>query len=122
MATLASLVVSLEANVARFESDLNKAEFMAKKAMDTISNVSETAMNAVKGAVMAMAAAYTFDAFAEGRIGRHKTTRHRLEEVSFGFAEGPRLRQFLFMQAIHEGHGLSGTRRRRLGFGSGCRG
>jgi len=31
MATLASLVVSLEANVARFESDLNKAEFMAKK-------------------------------------------------------------------------------------------
>ena len=28
MATLASLVVSLEANVARFESDLNKAEFM----------------------------------------------------------------------------------------------
>ncbi len=42
MATLASLVVSLEANVARFESDLNKAEFMAKKAMDTITNVSET--------------------------------------------------------------------------------
>ncbi len=69
MATLASLVVSLEANVARFESDLNKAEFMAKKAMDTISNVSETAMNAVKGAVMAMAAAYTFDAFAEGIKG-----------------------------------------------------
>ena len=57
MATLASLVVSLEANVARFESDLNKAEFMAKKAMDTIGNVSETAMKAVKGAVMAMAAA-----------------------------------------------------------------
>ena len=40
MATLASLVVSLEANVARFESDLNKAEFMAKKAMDSIGNVS----------------------------------------------------------------------------------
>lgn len=69
MATLASLVVSLEANVARFESDLNKAEFMAKKAMDTISNVSETAMKAVKGAVMAMAAAYTFDAFADGIKG-----------------------------------------------------
>ena len=42
MATLASLVVSLEANVARFESDLNKAEFMAKKAMDTIGNVPVT--------------------------------------------------------------------------------
>jgi lambda family phage tail tape measure protein len=69
MATLASLVVSLEANVARFESDLNKAEFMAKKAMETIGNVSETAMNAVKGAVMAMAAAYTFDAFADGIKG-----------------------------------------------------
>ena len=69
MATLASLVVSLEANVARFESDLNKAEFMAKKAMDTISNVSESAMGAVKGAVAAMAAAYTFDAFAEGIKG-----------------------------------------------------
>jgi len=69
MATLASLVVSLEANVARFESDLNKAEFMAKKAMDTIGNVSETAMKAVKGAVMAMAAAYTFDAFADGIKG-----------------------------------------------------
>lgn len=69
MATLASLVVSLEANVARFESDLNKAEFIAKKAMDTIGNVSETAMMAVKGAVMAMAAAYTFDAFADGIKG-----------------------------------------------------
>lgn len=69
MATLASLVVSLEANVARFESDLNKAEFMAKKAMDTIGNVSENAMKAVKGAVMAMAAAYTFDAFADGIKG-----------------------------------------------------
>ncbi len=69
MATLASLVVSLEANIARFESDLNKAEFMAKKAMDTIGNVSETAMKAVKGAVMAMAAAYTFDAFADGIKG-----------------------------------------------------
>jgi lambda family phage tail tape measure protein len=69
MATLASLVVSLEANVARFESDLNKAEFMAKKTMDTIGNVSETAMKAVKGAVMAMAAAYTFDAFADGIKG-----------------------------------------------------
>jgi len=69
MATLASLVVSLEANVARFESDLNKAEFMAKKAMDTIGNVSETTMKAVKGAVMAMAAAYTFDAFADGIKG-----------------------------------------------------
>jgi lambda family phage tail tape measure protein len=69
MATLASLVVSLEANVARFESDLNKAEFMAKKAMDTIGNVSETAMKAVKGAVVAMAAAYTFDAFADGIKG-----------------------------------------------------
>jgi len=44
MATLASLVVSLEANVARFESDLNKAEFMARRAMDSISNVSDTAM------------------------------------------------------------------------------
>ena len=53
MATLASLVVSLEANVARFESDLNKAEFRAKKAMDTIGNVSETDMKTVKGAVMA---------------------------------------------------------------------
>ena len=69
MATLASLVVSLEANVARFESDLNKAEFMAKKAMETIGNVSETAMKAVKGAVLGMAAAYTFDAFAEGIRG-----------------------------------------------------
>ena len=69
MATLASLVVSLEANVARFESDLNKAEFMAKKAMDSIGNVSQTAMKAVKGAVMAMAAAYTFDAFADGIKG-----------------------------------------------------
>ena len=69
MATLASLVVSLEANVARFESDLNKAEFMAKKAMETIGNVSETAMKAVKGAVVGMAAAYTFDAFAEGIRG-----------------------------------------------------
>jgi lambda family phage tail tape measure protein len=69
MATLASLVVSLEANVARFESDLNKAEFMAKKTMDAIGNVSETAMKAVKGAVMAMAAAYTFDAFADGIKG-----------------------------------------------------
>jgi lambda family phage tail tape measure protein len=69
MATLASLVVSLEANVARFESDLNKAEFMAKKAMDTISNVSETAMKAVKGAVAGLAAAYTFDAFSEGIKG-----------------------------------------------------
>jgi lambda family phage tail tape measure protein len=69
MATLASLVVSLEANVARFESDLNKAEFMAKKAMDTIGNVAETAMKAVKGAVVAMAAAYTFDAFADGIKG-----------------------------------------------------
>jgi lambda family phage tail tape measure protein len=69
MATLASLVVSLEANVARFESDLNKAEFMAKKAMDSIGNVSDTAMKAVKGAVMAMAAAYTFDAFADGIKG-----------------------------------------------------
>lgn len=69
MATLASLVVSLEANIARFESDLNKAEFMAKKAMDSISNVSDTAMKAVKGAVAAMAAAYTFDAFADGIKG-----------------------------------------------------
>ena len=69
MATLGSLVVSLEANVARFESDLNKAEFMAKKAMDTITNVSETAMNAVKGAVAGMLAAYTFDAFASGIKG-----------------------------------------------------
>ena len=69
MATLASLVVSLEANVARFESDLNKAEFMAKKAMDTISSVSESAMGAVKSAVAAMAAAYTFDAFADGIKG-----------------------------------------------------
>ena len=40
MATLASLVVSLEANVARFESDLNKAEFMARRAMDSISHSS----------------------------------------------------------------------------------
>ena len=69
MATLASLVVSLEANVARFESDLNKAEFMTRKAMDTISNVSETAMKAVKGAVAGLAAAYTFDAFADGIKG-----------------------------------------------------
>lgn len=69
MATLASLVVSLEANVARFESDLNKAEFMAKKAMDSITNVSETAMKAVKGAVAGLAAAYTFDAFASGIKG-----------------------------------------------------
>jgi lambda family phage tail tape measure protein len=69
MATLASLVVSLEANVARFESDLNKAEFMAKKAMESIGNVSDTAMKAVKGAVMAVAAAYTFDVFAEGIKG-----------------------------------------------------
>ena len=69
MATLASLVVSLEANVARFESDLNKAEFMAKKAMDTITNVSETAVKAVKGAVAGLAAAYTFDAFADGIKG-----------------------------------------------------
>ncbi len=69
MATLASLVVSLEANVARFESDLNKAEFMTRKAMDTISNVSETAMKAVKGAVAGLAAAYTFDAFADGIRG-----------------------------------------------------
>jgi len=37
--------------------------------MDTIGNVSETAMKAVKGAVMAMAAAYTFDAFADGIKG-----------------------------------------------------
>ena len=53
MATLASLVVSLEANVARFESDLNKVEFMDKKAMNTIGNVPETDMKTVKGAVMA---------------------------------------------------------------------
>ena len=70
MATLASLVVSLEANVARFESDLNKAEFMAKKAMDTIGNVSETAMKAVKGAVMAMAAAYTLTPLPTASRGR----------------------------------------------------
>lgn len=69
MATLASLVVSLEANIARFESDLTKAEFMARKAMDTIKNVSEAAMEAVKEAAVAMAAAYTFDAFADGIKG-----------------------------------------------------
>lgn len=69
MANLASLVVSLEANIARFESDLSKAEQVARHAMDTITNVSETAMKAVKGAVAGLAAAYTFDAFASGIKG-----------------------------------------------------
>mgnify|MGYP003340047594 CR=1 FL=1 len=69
MATLASLVVSLEANIARFESDLTKAEQVTRRAMDTIANVSETAMKAVKGALAGMVAAYTFDAFADGIKG-----------------------------------------------------
>ena len=69
MANLASLVVSLEANIARFESDLTKAEQVTRRAMDTIANVSETAMKAVKGALAGLVAAYTFDAFADGIKG-----------------------------------------------------
>ena len=69
MANLASLVVSLEANIARFESDLTKAEQVTRRAMDTIANVSESAMKAVKGALAGMVAAYTFDAFADGIKG-----------------------------------------------------
>ena len=52
-----------------FESDLTKAEQVARHAMDTITNVSETAMKAVKGAVAGLAATYTFDAFASGIKG-----------------------------------------------------
>lgn len=55
MSNLGSLVVSLEANIARFESDLGKAERVAKGAFDRISKAGDVAANAAKGVGLAMA-------------------------------------------------------------------
>lgn len=69
MATLGSLVVSLEANMARFESDLGKAANVAEQAMARISKVSDAAAVAAKGAVAALAAGFTINAFKSGIEG-----------------------------------------------------
>lgn len=57
MATLGSLVVSLEANVAKFQSDLGRAATMAENAGKQISS----AMTAARGAIEGMAAAAGLD-------------------------------------------------------------
>lgn len=55
MSNLGSIVVSLEANVARFESDLGKAEQFAKGAFERISAAGDMAANAAKGIGLAIA-------------------------------------------------------------------
>lgn len=55
MATLGSLVISLEANIAKFESAMTKAEYAAKKASDNI-------VGAFKGIGAGLAAAFSISA------------------------------------------------------------
>ena len=54
MANLGSLVVSLEANIARFETDLNRAEAVAKGAFDRIAKAGEVATAATKALGLAI--------------------------------------------------------------------
>ena len=54
MANLGSLVVSLEANIARFEADLSKAEAVAKGAFDRIAKAGDIAASATKAIGLAI--------------------------------------------------------------------
>ncbi|HMW65224.1 MAG TPA: hypothetical protein PKE11_15405, partial [Accumulibacter sp.] len=54
MANLGSLVVSLEANIARFEADLTKAEAVAKGAFDRIAKAGDIAASATKAIGLAI--------------------------------------------------------------------
>jgi len=56
MATLGSLVVTLEANIAKFQSDLGKAVTVAESAMNKISNVVGVAGGAIAGLGAALTA------------------------------------------------------------------
>ena len=53
--SLGSLVVSLEANIARFESDLGRAEKVAKSAFDSIARAGDIATTAAKSLGLAIA-------------------------------------------------------------------
>jgi hypothetical protein len=62
MAELGSLVVSLEANIARFESDLNKAEASTRNIMGQIERVSATAAHALEGVAASIVAIGSYEA------------------------------------------------------------
>jgi hypothetical protein len=61
MATIGSLVVSLEANMASFEASMNRATRVAESSMDKVKKSLETAKHAIE----ALAAAFAIEKFAE---------------------------------------------------------
>lgn len=72
MSNLASLVVSLEANILKFEADLATAEGRAKAFASNLEGMADKAMTSIKGLAAGFAAAYTFDAFRGGIEGAIK--------------------------------------------------
>lgn len=81
MSTLGSLVVSLEANIAKFSSDMGKTAYVAEQAMQRVQQVSDMAAKAVKVAFAGVAAAYSLDAFKSGIEGSIKAAAE-LEHLS----------------------------------------
>lgn len=67
--SIGSLIVNLEANMARFETGMAQAERVAESAMNGIQNITTTAMDIAKSAVIGLAAAFTVDAFTSGIKG-----------------------------------------------------
>ncbi len=64
MAALGSLVVSLEANMAKFSADMGKAAYQTEQAMQQMQRSSENARAAIVGLAQGALAAFSVDAFA----------------------------------------------------------
>jgi hypothetical protein len=64
MAALGSLVVSLEANIAKFTSDMSKAAYQTEQAMQKMQRSSDAVNSAVIGLAKGAAAALSLDFFA----------------------------------------------------------
>ena len=72
MANIGSLIISLEANMAKFESDMGRAAHIAEESMKKVEAVTSAAMSAVKIGVAGLAAGFTVEAFASGIEGAVK--------------------------------------------------
>ncbi|MEO5331315.1 MAG: hypothetical protein H7839_04775 [Magnetococcus sp. YQC-5] len=73
MADLGSLVVNLEANIAKFESGMKQAEQITSKVMGGIQSVTANAISIAEKAAIGFAAAWSMDKFLSGIVGAQKS-------------------------------------------------
>jgi lambda family phage tail tape measure protein len=111
MSDLAKLVVSMEANIAKFTTDMNRAASVAEEAMKRVQDVSAMAANVVKTAFVGMAAAYTVDSFKSGIDGAIKSAAelHNLAEKTGATVEA--------LSGLKSVAGMSGTSLDTVGMG-----